>query len=150
MRTDVADTRLAEIVAASAADNDRDLSGFRLLPIGDHALDARIALARRAEKTLDVQYDLIGPDGAGLQFLREWRDAAARGVRVLVDDLCAAGEDALFAGLAAHANVEVRLFNPLPVRNGSFGRMRRPGGLHLRAHSPTCACPPAASTSPGR
>lgn len=124
VRADVADTRLAGIAAASAADTDRELSGFRLLPIGDQALDARIALARRAEKTLDVQYYLIAPDDAGVQFLRELRDAAARGVRVrvLVDDLYAAVEDALFAGLAAHANVEVRLFNPLPVRTGSFGK----------------------------
>ena len=98
------------------------LSGFRLLPAGDQAFDARIALARRAEKTLDVQYYLIAHDASGLQFLRELRDAAARGVRVriLVDDLYAIGQDELLAALAAHANVEVRMFNPLPVRNGGL------------------------------
>ncbi|HEX7437874.1 MAG TPA: phospholipase D family protein [Caldimonas sp.] len=122
-RTDVAATRLAAIAAASTPDDARELSGFRLLPVGDQAFDARIALARRADKTLDVQYYLIAHDASGLQFLRELRDAAERGVRVrvLVDDLYAAGQDALLAGLAAHANVEVRLFNPLPVRGGSFG-----------------------------
>ena len=96
--------------------------GFRLLPDGSQAFDARLALVRRAERTLDVQYYLIASDGTGLQFLRELQQAASRGVRVrvLVDDLYATGEDALFAGLAAQANVEVRMFNPLPVRSGSF------------------------------
>jgi len=105
----------------SAADESGD-SGFRLLPAGDQAFDARIALARRAETSIDAQYYLIASDTSGLQFLRELSDAAARGVRVrlLVDDMHAIGQDELFAGLAAHLNVEVRLFNPLPVRNGSF------------------------------
>jgi putative cardiolipin synthase len=122
-RDDVSTTALAAIDAASTPADARELSGFRLLPAGDQAFDARIALARRAETTLDVQYYQIAADGAGLQFLRALRDAAARGVRVrvLVDDLYAAGEDALLAGLAEHPNVEVRLFNPLPMRSGGFG-----------------------------
>lgn len=120
--TDVAATPLARIAAASTPDHLRHLSGFRLLPQGDQAFDARITLARRAEKTLDVQYYLIAQDHAGHQFLRELRDAAARGVRVrlLVDDLYTAGQDELLLALAAHANVEVRLFNPLPVRAASL------------------------------
>jgi putative cardiolipin synthase len=120
--TDVAATELARIVAANTPDDKRELSGFRLLPAGDQAFDARIALARRAEKTLDVQYYLIAHDASGLQFLRELRDAAARSVRVriLVDDLYAIGQDELLAALAAHAHVEVRMFNPLPVRRGGL------------------------------
>jgi len=118
----VAATTLARIAAESAPALADGQSGARLLPDGDQAFDARIALARSAEKTIDAQYYLIASDTTGLQFLRELRDAAARGVRVrlLVDDLYAVGQDALFAGLAAHPNVEVRLFNPLPVREGSF------------------------------
>jgi len=120
--SDVAATGLAKIAAANTPEDKRQLSGFRLLPAGDQAFNARIALARRAEKTLDVQYYLIAHDTSGLQFLRELRDAAARGVRVriLVDDLYAIGQDELLAALAAHANVEVRMFNPLPVRNGGL------------------------------
>ena len=118
----VATTTLGRIAAESAPSQIDGQSGLRLLPDGDQAFDARIALARRAEKTIDAQYYLIASDTSGLQFLRELRDAAARGVRVrlLVDDLYAVGQDELFAGLAAHPNVEVRLFNPLPVREGSF------------------------------
>ena len=121
--TDVATTGLAKIAAANASQDKPQLSGFRLLPAGDQAFDARIALAQRAEKTLDVQYYLIAHDASGLQFLGALRDAAARGVRVriLIDDLYAVGQDELLAALAAHANVEVRMFNPLPVRNGSLG-----------------------------
>ena len=121
--TDSADTPLARIAAASTPEEQRELSGFRLLVDGDHALNARMALIRRAQKTLDVQYYQIASDAVGLAFLRELRDAAARGVRVrlLVDDLYAAGQDELFAGLAAQPNVELRLFNPLPARSGGFG-----------------------------
>jgi hypothetical protein len=63
--------------------------------------NARIALARRAEKSLDAQYDLIQNDDISRQFLRELRDAARRCMRV-------------------------RLFNPSPERAGPFGwRLRR-------------------------
>ena len=124
-RNDVADTQLGKIAAASTTSAaGPDVSGFRLLPDGAEAFAARMALIRRAEKTLDVQYYVIASDATGREFLRELQAAAARGVRVriLVDDLYATGQDELFAGLAAHDNVEVRMFNPLPVRGGSFAR----------------------------
>jgi putative cardiolipin synthase len=121
---DVAGTRLAQIARSSATGEDAALSGFRLLPDGDHALDARIALARRAQVSLDVQYYLIAPDEVGRRFLHELHDAAARGVRVrlLVDDLYAGGTDMVLADLAAQPHVEVRLFNPLPARSGTPGQ----------------------------
>ena len=124
-RTDVAGTALGRTAASSLATARAGESGFRLLPGGEEAFDARIALIRRAEKTLDVQYYLIAGDETGLGFLRELRDAAARGVRVrvLVDDLYAAGQDDLLAAFASRPRVELRLFNPLPVRGG--GVMRR-------------------------
>ena len=115
-------TSLGRTAAASLADAAGDRSAFRLLPDGAGALEARLALIERAEQTIDVQYYLIASDATGREFLRALADAAARGVRVrvLVDDLYATGEDALFAGLATQRNVEVRLFNPLPVRGGTF------------------------------
>ena len=119
---DGAATPLAQLVAASTPTAQRHLSGLRLLADGDHALDARIALIGHATRSLDVQYYQIASDAVGLRFLRELRDAAARGVRVrlLVDDLYAAGQDPLFAALAAVPRVEVRMFNPLPVRSGGM------------------------------
>ncbi|MGJ7494688.1 phospholipase D-like domain-containing protein [Variovorax sp. RT4R15] len=120
--SDVATTSLARLAATDGAAHPSAFSGFRLLPEAAFAFDARIALARNAEKSLDVQYYLIQNDDVGLLFLRELRDAAARGVRVrlLVDDLYAGGEDELFSTLAAYPNVEVRLFNPLPSRAASL------------------------------
>ena len=121
---DTGATALGRIAAASLADAAGERSAFRLLPDGADALEARLALIERAERTIDLQYYLIASDATGREFLRAVTDAAARGVRVrvLVDDLYATGEDALFAGLATQRNVEVRLFNPLPVRSGTFAQ----------------------------
>jgi len=121
---DVSATTLAKMADAARqrASAAPEHSGFRPLPEGEFAFDARVALARHAERSLDVQYYLIQNDPIGRRLLRELRDAAQRGVRVrlLIDDLYAAGEDELLAGLAAQPNAEVRVFNPLPVRAGSF------------------------------
>jgi len=105
-------TPLASLVRASIPDP--GLTGFRLMPLGSYSLDARLQLAHRAEDSLDVQYYLIKEDRTGRLFMRTLRDAAVRGVRVrvLVDDLDTSGSDAMFQGLAAYPNVEVRLFNP--------------------------------------
>ena len=119
---DGARTTLGSVAAASVPPGAAELSGFRLLPDGDDALEARLSLIRSAEKSIDVQYYLIANDDTGRQFLAALADAAARGVRVrvLVDDLYTAREDALFAALSAQPGFEVRLFNPLPARSGGF------------------------------
>jgi putative cardiolipin synthase len=118
---DTAQTGLGRIAAASRPADEAAPSGFRLLPTGEFAFNARLALARRAERTLDAQCYHIQRDHAGRALLRELRDAAKRGVRVrlLVDDFYAAEIDDLLLGLAAHPNVQVRLFNPLPLRRGA-------------------------------
>lgn len=119
---DTQDTPLARIAAASQDDAaGAAASGFRLLPAGEFAFDARTTLARRAERSLDLQYYHIQRDRAGLSLLRELRDAAERGVRVrlLVDDFYAAKIDDLLIDLAAHSDVQIRLFNPLSMRSGN-------------------------------
>ncbi len=107
-------TTLGKIAADSSPDD--ALSGFRLLPTGAFAIDTRLTLIRRAERSIDVQYYLIQDDETGRLLLRSLRDAAARGVRVrlLMDDLYTSGNDPLLLGLALQPNVEVRLFNPFP------------------------------------
>ena len=107
-----ADSSLVRVAQNSTVDAAQ--TGFRLMPLGLHSLDARIELIQRAQVSLDVQYYLIQNDRTGRLFMRSLRDAALRGVRVrlLVDDLNTVGGDPLFAGLAAFPNVEVRLFNP--------------------------------------
>lgn len=112
-------TGLARIAAASTPPGEH--SGFRLMPLGVYSLDARIELARRAERSLDLQYYVIENDGAGRLLLRTLKEAAQRGVRVrlLVDDLYTARTDQLLLALAATPNIEVRLFNPFCCARGS-------------------------------
>ena len=119
---DVAGTTLAKMAAPSMPMVQSHQSGIRLLPRGEEAFQTRLALIRRAEKTLDIQYYLIANDRTGLEFLGAVRDAAARGVqvRILVDDLYATGEDALYKQMAATHGISMRMFNPLPVRGESF------------------------------
>ncbi|MGZ8260622.1 MAG: phospholipase D-like domain-containing protein, partial [Caldimonas sp.] len=119
---DAAATSLGRVQAASVPPGAAGLSGFRLLPGGDDALEARLTLIASAEKSVDVQYYLVADDGTGHRFLAALADAAARGVRVrlLVDDLHTIRADALFAALSTLPGVEVRLFNPLPARSGGF------------------------------
>ncbi len=111
-----------------------DVSGFRLMPLGFYSLDARIELARRATRSLDLQYYHIQHDRTGHLLLRNVRDAALRGVqvRLLVDDLYTAGGDALFVGLAAFPNVEVRLFNPFCCARDSIGAKYAASLLDIR------------------
>ncbi|QFZ84932.1 phospholipase D family protein [Variovorax paradoxus] len=120
--TDGADTALGQLVRAAAPPGE-PLSGFRLLPMPQFSLHARIELARRAQRSIDVQYYLVQNDETGRYLLRTLRDAADRGVRVrlLVDDLYTAGADPLFTSFASHPNVEVRLFNPFPAGRSRFG-----------------------------
>src|SRR6476620_1147864 len=106
-----ADTELGRIALASA--KDPALSGFRLMSWSEQSFATRLALAARAERSLDVQYYVFDDDGTGRVLMRALRDAAARGVRVrvLLDDLYTGGNDPLLLALVAHPNVEVRLFN---------------------------------------
>lgn len=158
--TDVADTTLAKLAAQGAPvvpAGAAPLSGFRLLPEAAFAFDARISLARNAEKSLDVQYYLIQNDDVGLLLLRELRDAAERGVRVrlLIDDLYTSGEDELFSSLGAFPNVEIRLFNPLPARAGplearvllSLGEFKR---INHRMHNKLLIADNSFAVSGGR
>jgi cardiolipin synthase C len=138
---DTQDTLLAAVAAASVAQGAATaeaLSSFGLLPRGDFAFDARIALVTRAERSVDVQYYHLRPDGSGRALLRALRDAAARGVRVrlLLDDLHAAPIEDLLIDLGAHDNLQVRLFNPLAVRMGppTVRLLLSPGEFELHNH----------------
>ena len=114
-------------IAHASTPPEPGLSGFRLLPLGAYSLDARIQLAKRAQRSLDVQYYVLENDSTGRLLLRHLRDAAERGVRVrlLVDDLYTSRSQTLLSELTAHANVQVRLFNPFrhARESGLVGRV---------------------------
>ncbi len=129
---------LARLAAASRPACETAPSGFRLLAtghgplamghgpwaMGEFASGARVALARRAERSIDVRAHHIHRNVAGRALLRELRDAAPRSVRVrvrvrlLVDDYHVGAIEPLLFDLTAHAHVQVWLFNPLPLRSG--------------------------------
>jgi putative cardiolipin synthase len=94
-------------------------SGFYLLQGGHAALATRLALARRATRTLDVQYYLFHNDTTGKLVAAELLAAAERGVRVrlLIDDIDTADKDLGLATLNAHPNIQIRLFNPFHTRS---------------------------------
>ena len=119
---DTADTFLAQQIDPVVAAHDPTHSGF--YPIGDgvDSLAARLLLAQRAEKTIDVQYYLIKSDIVGRGFILSLLRAADRGVRVrlLVDDMFTKGYDVGLAALYSHPNFEIRIFNPF--NRGAAGR----------------------------
>ncbi|WP_103336192.1 phospholipase D family protein [Pseudotabrizicola formosa] len=94
------------------------LTGVRPLSTGTEAFAARITLADAAVSSIDAQYYIWYADLTGYMLLDALRRAADRGVRVrlLLDDLGTAGIDPELAELEAHPNVEVRLYNPFPLR----------------------------------
>ena len=134
------DNELGSIAAVSVPEP--GMTGFRLMPTPEFSLHARIELALRAQRSLDLQYYEIHNDQTGRYALRLLRDAAARGVRVrlLLDDLHTSGEDRLLLALAAHDNVEIRLFNPFPYWRGNLlsryaATLTDSGRLNHRMHN---------------
>ena len=97
----------------------------------------RAQSANMAARSIDVQSYIWHADATGRYLAQLLLAAADRGVRVrlLVDDLDARAKNAGFGALAAHTNIEVRLFNPFATRSGGlrlageglrdFGRINR-------------------------
>jgi putative cardiolipin synthase len=91
-----------------------DSSGAYVLEKGEEALLARAWLADHAEKSIDVQYFIWSTDNIGILAAEALLRAAERGVlvRVIVDDLLIdAPADSMLA-LAAHPNIEIKIYNP--------------------------------------
>ena len=63
-----AETELGRIALASA--KDPALSGFRLMSWSEQSFATRLALAARAERSLDVQYYVFDDDGTGRVLMR--------------------------------------------------------------------------------
>jgi putative cardiolipin synthase len=116
---DASTTSLYQMAQKRLGDDGR--SGFRALPVASFAFATRTTLARRAERTLDVQYYEFHDDDTGRAMMRALADAGARGVRVriLIDDLHSTGEDRILGDLDRLPNVEVRLFNPFAGARGN-------------------------------
>jgi putative cardiolipin synthase len=96
--------------------------GFRLLSSGTDALMSRVWLIDHARHSIDLQYFIFANDATGRLIAQRLLAAADRGVRVrlLLDDISLAHEDRLLGALGAHANIEVRVFNPFRTRDPSW------------------------------
>lgn len=119
--TDTADTLLGENITALTLVRP-GLSGFYPLSEGIDALAARLLLAERAERSIDVQYYFILADLTGRLFVYSLYRAAERGVRVriLIDDMHTKGYDPGLAALQTHPNIEIRIYNPFANRKARW------------------------------
>lgn len=113
-RTNTADTYLGRQLTEYVASKPEDQSGFYPLEDGVEALAARLMLATRAERSIDIQYYLIKTDITSHAFIGALLRAADRGVRVrlLLDDVFTAGYDAGMAGLDSHPYICVVINRP--------------------------------------
>ena len=123
--TDGGSTLVGRVLAAQAAEHP-GLSGFRVMAAGREAFVARAALADAAERTLDLQYYSVAQDLTTDLLLSRLVAAAGRGVRVriLLDDIDVSTRVFARRAIAAHPEIQVRLFNPF-----AWGGMWGPGRL---------------------
>lgn len=93
-------------------------SGFRIIPVGADGFLVRMQMINAAERTLDLQYFIFHGDKTGRLLTDAVLHAADRGVRVrvLVDDGETVAGDEQISALAAHASIEIRIFNPFAYR----------------------------------
>ncbi|MGU7776102.1 phospholipase D-like domain-containing protein [Burkholderia sp. MR1-5-21] len=115
--TDTADTRLGTAFRPQA-DAHPGEDAFHVLRDPVDALDARVLLADRADRSLDLQYYIWHDDLTGHELADAVMRAADRGVRVrvLLDDLGTNADDRKLLEISAHPNIEIRLFNPVATR----------------------------------
>jgi putative cardiolipin synthase len=116
--TDTAETKLGRAVAPGVGANPGK-TGIHALSDPRDAFAARVLLAGAAEKSLDAQYFIWNGDHVGYLLFQALWQAAERGVhvRLLLDDLNTKGLDSTIAALDAHPNIEVRLYNPVVIRD---------------------------------
>jgi putative cardiolipin synthase len=99
-------------------------TGLLLVADNYDAFAARILATRSAISTLDLMYYLWHDDHTGRVLMQEVVRAAERGVRVriLLDDINSRHSDTAYLALAAHPNIELKLFNPSGMRSGGLLR----------------------------
>lgn len=136
------DSPLSERLRQEARAQTPGHSGFHLLASSDDAFRARAELIRAARSSLDLQYYIFHDGLSTALLVQELLAAADRGVRVriLLDDLTSDGRDYEIAQLAAHPNIEVRVFNPLHMGRATgvtrvLGRLFNLNRQHRRMHN---------------
>ena len=110
-------TRLGQIYA-QAAPIHPDASAFRILSVGADGFAMRMQMIATAEHSLDAQYYIFHGDHTGKLLTGALLSAADRGihVRLLLDDGETVAGDEQIVALAAHPQIEIRIFNPFAYR----------------------------------
>lgn len=124
LRRDGAPTGLDQIFNDAEAAHSGQNGVMGLFDNSD-AFAARAHSAQQAGRSLDVMTYIWRTDLTGWLLLRDVLAAADRGarVRLLLDDAYVKGFDPAFLALSQHANIEVRLFNPIRSRGLGLRRM---------------------------
>ncbi|MDD8021824.1 MAG: phospholipase D family protein [Paracoccaceae bacterium] len=146
------ESRIAAALAARLAAHP-GLNAVQLLGDPVKALAARLALIEAAQSSVDLQYYIWQNDTAGALMLDALRAAASRGLRVrlLLDDNGTSGLDETLAVFAALPNVEVRLFNPFPIRRARvLGYLSDFSRLNRRMHNKAMVVDGSAAILGGR
>ena len=90
-------------------------TGVYVLEKGEEALLARAWLGDWAKEAIDIQYFIWSTDNVGILAAEALLRAAQRGVRVrvIVDDLLIDAPPESLVALAAHPNIQIRIYNPV-------------------------------------
>ena len=125
--------------------------GFNLLVDGSRSFAMRLQIAEQAERTLDLQYFVFQQDDTGQLLLDALLAAADRGVRVrlLLDDAFGFDNDSMIRPLAAHQNIEIRIYNPFVIRQ-QFAFLRGVEYLLAGAVASTTGCTTSSSSATTR
>ena len=133
---------MAFIDAQIAANSGK--SGVYVLESANEALLARAWLADNARTSIEVQYFIWSTDNIGILAAEALLRAAERGVkvRVIVDDLMIDAPDKSLLALAAHPNVDIRIYNPqtsvgMPLQRRLANVLTNFRGVNQRMHDKT-------------
>ena len=132
-------------------------SAFRMISVGADGFAVRMQMIAAAEHSLDLQYFIFRGDTTGRLITGALLGAADRGVhlRLLLDDGDTVPGDEQLVALAAHPQVEIRIFNPFFYR-GHRSWIRdlefslNPARLDYRMHNKLLVADNAAALIGGR
>jgi len=142
---------------ASCLDQMKSSTGTYILEQGEEALIGRAWLTQHAQHSIDVQYFIWSTDNVGTLAAEQLQRAAERGVkvRVLVDDMLVDADDRTLLLLAAHKNIDIRIYNPNVSVGQSFFNLlwnvvTQFRGVNQRMHDKTAIFDGVAGITGGR